>query len=180
VNLVDDLVYRIRTNSDASILDRMPTGSYIGSRIVPVHDDWLLSGTTALYPAHDQARAYSAAVRRPPSTPHSFTTTRSAWPTHGTLQRAQHAAFVARYANTKPSGTPEATCPPSPSSATGSPPTYEPDTPSSASRAATQAFDRITPRTASATKTTRKRFAHPTFRRRKGVEPEPADQEIDR
>jgi hypothetical protein len=97
VNLVDHLTYRIRTNSEASILDRMPAGSYIGSRIVPVHDDWLLSGTTALYPAHDQAGAYSAAVRLATEQPalvyHNPQRLAHAWD----LQRAQHAAFIAHF-----------------------------------------------------------------------------------
>lgn len=97
VNLVDDLPYHIRTNSDVTILDRMPVDSYIGSRIVPVHEDWLLSGSTDLYPAHDQARAYSAAVRLAAEQPalvfHNPQRLNHAWE----LQRAQHATFVTHF-----------------------------------------------------------------------------------
>ncbi len=97
VNLVDDLPYRVRTNSDEAILDHMPPGTYIGSRIVPVHDDWLLSGVTAVYPARDQARAYSAAVQLAAEQPalvyHNPQRLAHAWD----LQRAQHAAFVAHF-----------------------------------------------------------------------------------
>ncbi|MEU5941465.1 hypothetical protein ABZ807_20290 [Micromonospora sp. NPDC047548] len=97
VNVVDDLPYRIRTNTDGPIFDRMPPGSYIGSRIVPVHSDWLLSGTTALYSAQGQAGAYSTAVRLAAEQPalvfHNPQRVAHAWD----LQRAQHAAFVAHF-----------------------------------------------------------------------------------
>ncbi|HZM83439.1 MAG TPA: hypothetical protein VFC19_47600 [Candidatus Limnocylindrales bacterium] len=97
VNLVDDLPYRIRANVVGSIFDRMAAGSYIGGRIVPVHDDWLLSGFTAYYAARDQARAYSAAVRLAAEQPalvfHNRQRLAHAWD----LQRAQHAAFVEHF-----------------------------------------------------------------------------------
>ncbi|MEU8260742.1 hypothetical protein AB0C02_08980 [Micromonospora sp. NPDC048999] len=97
VNLVDDLPYRIRSNADESIFDRMPPGSYLGSRIVPVHDDWLLSGGTAVYSAHQQASAYQMAIRLAAEQPalvfHNPQRLAHAWD----LQRAQHAAFVAHF-----------------------------------------------------------------------------------
>lgn len=97
VNLVDDLPYRIRSNTDEAIFDRMPVGSYVGSRIVPVHDDWLLSGATAHYPADNPARACSAAVRlaieQPALVFHNPQRLAHAWD----LQRAQHEAFVAHF-----------------------------------------------------------------------------------
>ena len=97
VNLLDELPYRIRTNTDEPIFDRMPPGSYLGSRVVAVHDDWLISGTTALYPARDQPAAYQAAIRLATEQPalvyHNPDRLTRAWD----LQRKQHASFVAHF-----------------------------------------------------------------------------------
>jgi hypothetical protein len=97
VNLVDDLPYRIRTNADVSVFDQMPRRSYVAGRVVPIHDDWLLSGVPSLYRARDQAIAYTSAVelavQQPALVFNNPQRLAHAWD----LQRAQHAAFVAHF-----------------------------------------------------------------------------------
>jgi hypothetical protein len=48
-NLIDELPYRIHANVGPAIFDRMPTGSFLATRIVPVSTDWLLSGSPAIF-----------------------------------------------------------------------------------------------------------------------------------
>lgn len=51
VNLIDDLTYRIRSNMGPSIFASVPRGSFLITRIVPVNDEWLLSGASSVLPA---------------------------------------------------------------------------------------------------------------------------------
>jgi hypothetical protein len=53
-NLVDDLTYRIRTNANSRIFDRTPRGSFLVMRIVPIADEWLISGTLTPLPRQDR------------------------------------------------------------------------------------------------------------------------------
>jgi hypothetical protein len=51
VNLIDELPYRIRSNMGPKVFEQMPTGSFVITRLVPVGEEWLLSGAQALIPA---------------------------------------------------------------------------------------------------------------------------------
>ncbi|MGH2618868.1 MAG: hypothetical protein ACRDJC_26870 [Thermomicrobiales bacterium] len=62
VNLVDDLTYRVRSNMGTAVFAQMPRQSFFVGRIVPIADEWLLSGTTSLLPAASRDDVYRMAV----------------------------------------------------------------------------------------------------------------------
>jgi hypothetical protein len=62
-NVIDDLRYRIRANVGPQIFDRMPTGSFLITRAVPVADEWLISGASRLLPASARDEVLSGAAR---------------------------------------------------------------------------------------------------------------------
>ncbi|MDP8923283.1 MAG: hypothetical protein M3O34_10470 [Chloroflexota bacterium] len=62
-NLVDELTYRVRSNAGRGVLARMKPGSFLITRIVPVADEWLLSGISSVLPAADHQYAYQAAAK---------------------------------------------------------------------------------------------------------------------
>jgi hypothetical protein len=63
VNLIDDLTYRIRTNMGPALYERTPPGSFLVARVVPIMDDWLLSGSLAVFPAEDASRLCAVAAK---------------------------------------------------------------------------------------------------------------------
>lgn len=58
VNLVDELTYRVRSNMGPAIFRQMPRRSFIATRLVPIADEWLLSGMTSVLPAASRAEVY--------------------------------------------------------------------------------------------------------------------------
>src|SRR5262249_22314659 len=63
VNLIDELTYRIRTNMDPAIFERLPPGSFLAARVVPIMDEWLLSGSQATFSAEHAERLYELAAK---------------------------------------------------------------------------------------------------------------------
>ncbi|MGH8933029.1 MAG: hypothetical protein ACRDZO_20990 [Egibacteraceae bacterium] len=59
-NLIDELTYRTHSNVGTAVFARMPRRSFMLTRVVPVGEDWLLSGCQSLLPA--SARAQVAKV----------------------------------------------------------------------------------------------------------------------
>src|SRR5262249_33084502 len=70
VNLIDELTYRIRTNMDPAIFERFPPGSFLGARVVPILDEWLLSGSQAAFSAEQAERLYEIAAETAMEHPH--------------------------------------------------------------------------------------------------------------
>jgi len=62
VNLIDDLTYRMRTNMDPASFERFPPGSFLAARVVPIRDEWLLSGAVAKFSADEADRLYEIAA----------------------------------------------------------------------------------------------------------------------
>jgi len=62
VNLVDELPYRVRSNLGPAVFSRMPRRSFLVTRLVPVGDEWLLSGATSVLPAASSAEARRVAA----------------------------------------------------------------------------------------------------------------------
>lgn len=62
MNLVDELTYRIRSNMGPGAFAPMPVGTFLITRLVPVGDEWLLSGSSATLPASNRAEAYRMAA----------------------------------------------------------------------------------------------------------------------
>jgi hypothetical protein len=69
VNLIDELEYRIRANVGPAIFDNFPPGSFLVTRVVPVGDEWLISGQPVSLPAEQRdivlQVAADAALRHP-------------------------------------------------------------------------------------------------------------------
>lgn len=63
VNLSDDLTYRIRSNKGSSMFDGMPERSFLAGRIVPVADEWMLSGVCRPLPASGRREIYETVMR---------------------------------------------------------------------------------------------------------------------
>jgi hypothetical protein len=50
VNLIDEMTYRMRANAGPSVFDAMRRGDFMVARLVPIGDEWLLSGAQHLFP----------------------------------------------------------------------------------------------------------------------------------
>lgn len=93
-NLVDDLIYRVRSNMGAKVLRRLRRGWFLHARLVPVGDDWLVSG--AIQPIEKRARdrvyaaAAEVAMRQPELAFRNPDKLDQAWE----LQRADRDRFV--------------------------------------------------------------------------------------
>jgi len=61
-NLIDDLTYRVRSNMGAAVFGRMPRRSFLITRLVPIGEDWLISGMTNVLPGSQRDQAYEAAA----------------------------------------------------------------------------------------------------------------------
>src|SRR6266511_2208457 len=56
VNLVDDLTYRVRSNMGTSVFRQMPRRAFLITRLVPVGEEWMLSGPTSVLRLADRQR----------------------------------------------------------------------------------------------------------------------------
>jgi hypothetical protein len=61
-NLVDELSYRVHSNMGPAVFSRMPRRSFLVTRLVPIGDEWLLSGATSVLPAASSAEAHRTAA----------------------------------------------------------------------------------------------------------------------
>lgn len=61
-NLVDEMTYSVRSNMGPSVLGPLRGGAFLLARLVPIGDEWLLSGMASMFPETDRAAAYSAAA----------------------------------------------------------------------------------------------------------------------
>jgi hypothetical protein len=62
VNLVDELNYRVRSNRGPAALASMRRGSFVIARLVPIGEEWLLSGASTVWPAASPGEAYRLAA----------------------------------------------------------------------------------------------------------------------
>ena len=62
VNLVDELTYRVRSNKGPELLKRLPPGTIVWARVVPLGNDWLLSGALNSAPPEDRREMCRAAA----------------------------------------------------------------------------------------------------------------------
>jgi hypothetical protein len=63
-NLIDELTYRVRSNTGTAVFRQMPRRSYVITRLVPVGDEWLISGATSVFPARYRAELHRAAAEQ--------------------------------------------------------------------------------------------------------------------
>lgn len=62
VSLVDELSYRVRSNMGPEVFRQMPRRSFLIARLVPVGDEWMLSGPTNVLRPAQQDVAYKLAL----------------------------------------------------------------------------------------------------------------------
>jgi hypothetical protein len=95
VNLIDELTYRVRSNMGPDALAPMRPGSFLITRLVPVGDEWLLSGYSHLLPASQRgdavAIAEKLALQRPALAFRNPRKLERAWE----LQRQERQDFIA-------------------------------------------------------------------------------------
>jgi hypothetical protein len=61
-NLIDDLTYRVHSNMGPAVFRRMPHGSFVFTRLVPVADEWLISGATSVFSASQREHIHAVAA----------------------------------------------------------------------------------------------------------------------
>jgi hypothetical protein len=69
VNLVDDLTYRVRSNMGPSVFRQMPRRSFLITRLVPLGEEWMLSGPTSVLRPAERDIAYHLAFEMSLRTP---------------------------------------------------------------------------------------------------------------
>lgn len=93
-NLVDDLTYRARSNRGPAAIQTMRVGSFLITRLVPIEEEWLLSGISSIYPAAYRDDIYRAAanlaLQNPALVFRNPEKLEQAW----TLQREERRSFV--------------------------------------------------------------------------------------
>jgi hypothetical protein len=94
VNLVDDLPYRVRSNIGSSVFRQMPRRSFLITRLVPVGEEWMLSGPTSVLRPAERDVAYRLALelsmRRPEAVYRNPEKLAKAWE----IQRADRQRFI--------------------------------------------------------------------------------------
>lgn len=94
-NLVDGLTYRVRSNMGPAALATVRPGSFLIARLLPVGDQWLLSGVASMLPAGSRVEAGQVAeellARRPELVFRNPERLARAWE----LQREERCHFIA-------------------------------------------------------------------------------------
>jgi hypothetical protein len=62
-NLIDELTYQVRSNAGPSVFDSMRRGDFMVARLVPVGDEWLLSGAQRLFRGSDRKELLRTAAQ---------------------------------------------------------------------------------------------------------------------
>lgn len=62
-NLIDDLTYQVRSNMGPAIFRQMPRRSFLFARLVPIGEEWLISGAITVFPARQRSLVYRAAAQ---------------------------------------------------------------------------------------------------------------------
>jgi hypothetical protein len=94
VNLVDDLTYRVRSNMGASVFRPMPRRSFLITRLVPVGDEWMLSGPTSVLRPAERDVAYRLAVEMSLHTPEAVYRNPEKLARAWEIQRADRQRFI--------------------------------------------------------------------------------------
>jgi len=103
VNLVDELPYRVRSNMGPAVFSKMPRRSFLVARLVPIGDEWLLSGATSVLPAASSAEARRVAAEIAVRTRRWRSATRSGWRGAGSCSARTAAALSRSSARTSSS-----------------------------------------------------------------------------
>jgi hypothetical protein len=95
--LVDEMLYRVRSNMGPSVFDQMPRRSFLLARLVPIGDEWMLSGPTSVLPPDNEDLACEIAIdlatRHPEIAHRNPDKLEQAWE----LQRANRDRFIRHF-----------------------------------------------------------------------------------
>jgi hypothetical protein len=94
VNLVDDLTYRVRSNMGTSVFRQMSRRSFLITRLVPVGEEWMLSGPTSVLRPAERDVAYRLAVEMSMRTPEAVYRSPEKLARAWEMQRADRQRFV--------------------------------------------------------------------------------------
>jgi hypothetical protein len=94
VNLVDDLTYRVRSNMGTSVFRRMPRRSFLITRLVPVGEEWMLSGPTSVLRPAERDVAYRLAFEMSMRTPEAVYRNAEKLAKAWEIQRADRQRFI--------------------------------------------------------------------------------------
>lgn len=96
-NLIDELEYRMRANVGPALFDHFADGSFIVARVVPLGDDWLISGTPAVFGAERRDEVLQEAAQMAMASPGLVFRNPERLARGWELQRAERAAFVEHF-----------------------------------------------------------------------------------
>lgn len=60
-DLTDKVAYRVRSNRGPEVFEQVPDGSFLITRLIPVGEEWLISGATAVVPESEREEMYRRA-----------------------------------------------------------------------------------------------------------------------
>lgn len=93
-NIIDELTYRVRSNMGPGIFRRMRRRSFLAARLVPVGNEWLISGTCNILPARARDSVYQIAATTAAQYPHLVFRNPDILARGWELQRAERDRFV--------------------------------------------------------------------------------------
>lgn len=94
VNVIDDLEYRLRANVGPALFDHFPPGSFLITRVVPVGEEWLISGQPASFAAEQRDHILKAAADMALQHPELVFRNPERLARGWELQAAERAAFI--------------------------------------------------------------------------------------
>lgn len=62
LNLVDELTYRVYSNAGPGVLAKLSPESFFIGRLVPLGDDWMVSGVMTMFPSSARVEIYRSAL----------------------------------------------------------------------------------------------------------------------
>ncbi|MFI6599790.1 hypothetical protein ACIBHX_26380 [Nonomuraea sp. NPDC050536] len=104
-NLVDELTYQARSNLGAGAFEPLSPGMFVVGRLIPLGEEWLISGTPAVHPADARQTLVSVAAHVALANPAYVFRNPEALATARRLQSEQRRCFVAYF------GTDQVVCP---------------------------------------------------------------------
>ncbi len=100
-NLVDDLSYRIRSNMGSDALRQVSPGHFLVGAVVPLGDEWLLSGTHDLLPPSVRQHVLQGAARLAHQDPRAFFRNPAHLERGWELQRENYETFVEHFGSSE-------------------------------------------------------------------------------
>lgn len=95
LNLVDELTYRVRSNMGREVWKQTPKRSFTIARLVPVGNEWLISGTIRAFPATSREAMYQTAAQLAVNCPNAVFRNPAKLAQGWEMQREERFRFIA-------------------------------------------------------------------------------------